>query len=118
MTSSELAAAASSGPEEAILIAAAAILGLIFGSFAAATAYRIPRHEPVSKGRSRCPKCGSTIRAVDNVPVVSYLILRGRCRNCGQPISARYPIIELVTGALFALAAWKFGLSVETFVYA
>jgi leader peptidase (prepilin peptidase) / N-methyltransferase len=118
LTSSNLAAAASSGPEEAILIGAAGILGLIFGSFATAAAYRIPRHEPISKGRSRCPSCGSTIRAIENIPVFSYLFLRGRCRHCGRRISPRYPVIELVTGTLFALAAWKFGLSVEAIVYA
>jgi leader peptidase (prepilin peptidase) / N-methyltransferase len=118
LTSSNLAAAASSGPEEVILIVFAAVLGLIFGSFATASAYRIPRHEPISKGRSKCPHCGATIRAVENIPLFSYLFLRGRCRHCGHRISPRYPLIELATGALFALAAWKFGLSVEAIVYA
>jgi leader peptidase (prepilin peptidase)/N-methyltransferase len=117
LTSSNLAAA-TSGPEEVFLIVLAAILGLILGSFATAAAYRIPRREPLSKGRSKCPHCGATIRAVENVPVFSYLFLRGRCRHCGQRISARYPLIELATGALFAMAAWKFGLSVQAIVYA
>jgi prepilin signal peptidase PulO-like enzyme (type II secretory pathway) len=118
LTSSNLAAAASSGPEEVVLIVEAAVLGLVFGSFATAAAYRIPRRESLSKGRSKCPHCGTTIRAVENIPVFSYLFLRGRCRHCGQRISPRYPLIELATGALFAMAAWKFGLSVEGIVYA
>ena len=99
----------------------AAILGLMFGSFATVFTYRPPwgdaeerakvRLREVLGGRSRCPNCGTTIRAYDNIPVVSYLLLRGRCRNCGQPIAARYPMIELGSGILFALAAWKFGLT-------
>jgi leader peptidase (prepilin peptidase) / N-methyltransferase len=118
LTSPNLAAAASSGPEETVLIVAAGILGLIFGSFAAAAAYRIPRREPIAKGRSRCPSCGTTITAIENIPLFSYLFLRGRCRHCGERISPRYPVIELVTGTLFALAAWKFGLSFQAIVYA
>jgi leader peptidase (prepilin peptidase)/N-methyltransferase len=69
-------------------------------------------------GRSRCPHCDRTIRASENVPVLSYLLLRGRCRGCGTRISIRYPLIELATGALFALAAWKFELTVTAAVYA
>lgn len=80
--------------------------------------HRVPRHQSIVGGRSHCPGCGATITAAENVPVLSYLFLRGRCRHCGQPISPRYPLIELVTAALFALAAAKFGWSAEAIVYA
>lgn len=100
------------------LVAFTGALGLIFGSFGTVAAWRIPRRETIVTGRSHCPKCGAMIRAFDNIPVVSWLVLRGRCRNCGNPISIRYPLTELATGILFALSAAKFGWSVETFVYA
>ena len=76
--------------------------GLIIGSFATVVAYRVPRHQPFVGGRSACPDCGTTIAAYDNIPVVSWLILRGRCRSCGARISARYPLTELGTAILFA----------------
>ena len=69
-------------------------------------------------GRSKCPNCGATITAIENVPVFSYLFLRGKCRHCGARISPRYPLIELATALLFALAAWKFGLSLRAFAFA
>lgn len=102
----------------AIVVAFTGILGLIFGSFGTVAAWRIPRRESIVAGRSRCPSCGNTITAIENVPVLSWVFLRGRCRHCGNPISVRYPLIELTTGILFALAAAKFGWSVETFVFA
>jgi leader peptidase (prepilin peptidase)/N-methyltransferase len=100
-----------------MVVALAAVLGLIFGSFATAVAYRVPRRETIVSGRSRCPNCGRTITAVENIPVVSFLVLRGRCRECGRPISARYPLIELAVATLFALSAWKFGLTLEAVLY-
>jgi leader peptidase (prepilin peptidase) / N-methyltransferase len=103
---------------EGFLIAAAAILGLIFGSFATVVAHRLPRDESVVAGRSKCPNCGRTITAVENIPVISYVVLRGRCRGCGARISPRYPLIELGTAVLFALAAWKFGFTAEAFIFA
>jgi leader peptidase (prepilin peptidase) / N-methyltransferase len=84
------------------------ILGLIFGSFATAAAYRIPRREALSKGRSKCPHCGHEISALENIPVFSYIFLRGKCRHCGERISLRYPLTEAGTAILFALTAWKF----------
>ncbi len=102
----------------ALLVTFTGILGLIFGSFGTVAAWRIPRRENIVTGRSHCPRCGATITALENVPVVSWLVLRGRCRHCGNPISVRYPLIELTTGVLFALSAAKFGWSVETFVFA
>jgi leader peptidase (prepilin peptidase)/N-methyltransferase len=76
--------------------------GLIFGSFATVVAHRVPRHESFVVGRSRCPHCGATIAAYDNIPVVSWLLLRGRCRSCDAAIPARYPLTELTMAALFA----------------
>lgn len=101
-----------------LVVAFTGVLGLIFGSFATVAAWRIPRHENIVSGRSHCPRCGAMITAFENVPVLSWLVLRGRCRHCGNPISVRYPLIELATGILFALSAAKFGWSVETFVFA
>ncbi len=69
-------------------------------------------------GRSRCPNCGNVVTALENIPVFSYLFLRGKCRHCGHRISPRYPLTELVTGILFALAFWRFGLSLRTVAYA
>jgi leader peptidase (prepilin peptidase)/N-methyltransferase len=99
------------------VIVGAGILGLIFGSFGTVAAYRIPARQSIVRGRSKCPNCGRTIMASENIPVLSYLIQRGRCRNCGEKISIRYPLIELASGALFALAVWKFGLSGEAALY-
>src|SRR5438128_9972213 len=83
-------------------LALTAPLGLIIGSFLNVVAYRLPRGESLVKPRSRCPGCGENVRARDNIPVLSWLLLRGRCRHCGERISARYPVVELVTGLLFA----------------
>lgn len=102
----------------AIVVVFTGILGLIFGSFGTVAAWRIPRRENIVSGRSHCPSCGAMITAFENVPVLSWVILRGKCRHCGNPISIRYPLIELTTGVLFAGAAAKFGWSVETFVFA
>lgn len=89
--------------------AIAAALGLAIGSFLNVVIYRVPRGLSVARPGSFCPTCGTPVRGYDNVPVVSWLVLRGRCRHCGEPISARYPLVELVTGALFAAVAWALG---------
>jgi leader peptidase (prepilin peptidase)/N-methyltransferase len=81
----------------------AAVMGAIFGSFLNVVAYRLPRGESLSRPRSRCPGCESPIRPYDNVPVLSWLALRGRCRACGVRISARYPLVEAGTALLCAL---------------
>ncbi len=78
------------------------LAGLAVGSFATAVAHRVPRGMPFALERSQCPACGEPIRARDNVPVVSWLLLRGRARCCGAAISPRYPLTELAVGALFA----------------
>jgi len=78
------------------------MLGLAIGSFLNVVVYRLPRLMSVSRPPSHCPSCDTELGALDNVPVVSWFVLRGRCRHCGVPISPRYPIIELATGLLFA----------------
>jgi leader peptidase (prepilin peptidase)/N-methyltransferase len=83
--------------------------GLIFGSFVTVVGHRVPRGESVVGGRSRCPGCGAQIAAYDNVPVLSWLLLRGRARCCGAPISPRYPLTELTLGLLFAATALVLG---------
>ncbi len=114
-------------------IAFASLLGLLIGSFLNVVIHRLPkmmerdwqmqcaelRGETFPETekltliapRSRCPHCGHAISAIENIPVISYLFLKGRCRDCKAPISLRYPAVELLTGALFALAAWRFGYS-------
>jgi leader peptidase (prepilin peptidase) / N-methyltransferase len=85
----------------ALAIALAAVGGLLLGSFLNVVAYRLPRGESLVHPRSRCPQCETQLRAIDNIPVLSWVALRGRCHHCGAPISARYPLVELTTGALF-----------------
>jgi leader peptidase (prepilin peptidase)/N-methyltransferase len=83
--------------------------GLAFGSFATVLAHRMPRHENWVSGRSHCPGCGHEIAAYDNVPVLSWLLLRGRCRSCSAKISARYPLTELAMAVLFTATALILG---------
>jgi leader peptidase (prepilin peptidase)/N-methyltransferase len=92
-----------------LLIAFCALLGLIVGSFLNVVIYRVPRNESIVSPRSSCPSCGALIGERDNIPVVSWLMLRGRCRDCQEPISARYPLIELACAGLFAGTAARFG---------
>ena len=90
----------------AVVLALAALVGLAVGSFLNVVVWRVPRGESVAQPPSACPRCGHAIRARDNVPVLSWLLLRGRCRDCGEPISARYPLVEAATGVSFMLVAW------------
>ena len=88
-----------------VLIAA---LGLAIGSFLNVVVWRVPRGESVVSPGSHCPRCDRPVRERDNVPVVSWLLLRGRCRDCGEPIARRYPLVELGTGVLFVVVyAWQ-----------
>jgi leader peptidase (prepilin peptidase)/N-methyltransferase len=80
---------------------AAALFGLIIGSFLNVVIWRLPRGESLARPKSCCPECGEPIKPYDNIPVLSWLLLRGRCRNCGAAISKRYPLVEALTGALF-----------------
>ena len=91
----------------------AALLGLIVGSYLNVVVYRLPRGVSTVLPRSRCPACGAPIRARDNLPVVSYLLLGGRCRACREPISWRYPLLEAATGLLFVGCLERFGLAPE-----
>ncbi len=90
-------------------VALAASFGLIFGSFLNVVAYRLPRGESLATPASRCPGCDTPIKPYDNVPVLSWLLLRGRCRACGTSIAWRYPAVELATGALMAAVVVAFG---------
>lgn len=83
------------------------LAGLAFGSFLTVVVHRVPRRESAVGGRSRCPRCGAGIRARDNVPLLSYALLRGRCRRCGARISTEYPLTEAATAGLFAGAALR-----------
>jgi leader peptidase (prepilin peptidase)/N-methyltransferase len=119
--------------DPAVFPLAAGLLGLMVGSFLNVVIHRLPIMmerdwaaqcaefkgeavpvlEPLSlaRPRSRCPKCGHPITALENIPVISWLVLRGRCKGCAAPISLRYPLIEALTGLLFGLAAWHFGFT-------
>jgi leader peptidase (prepilin peptidase) / N-methyltransferase len=96
---------------QALLGIYAAVLGLIVGSYLNVVIYRLPRGLSTVLPRSRCPECGAAIRAFDNVPVLSFLLLGGRCRACRQRISWRYPLIEAATAALFVACFLRFGVS-------
>jgi leader peptidase (prepilin peptidase) / N-methyltransferase len=119
--------------DPAVFAFAAGLLGLMVGSFLNVVIHRLPIMmerdwaaqcaelrgesppvcEPLSlaRPRSRCPQCGHSITALENIPVISWLLLRGRCKACAAPISLRYPLIEALTGLLFAFAAWHFGFT-------
>ena len=91
----------------------AALVGLVTGSYLNVVIHRLPRGESTVLPRSHCPWCGGVIRARDNLPVVSYLLLRGRCRRCGAPISWRYPALEALTALLFVAVVERFGFTLE-----
>lgn len=93
------------------------VFGLMIGSFLNVVIARLPAGESVVRPRSRCPGCGHLIRWYDNVPVLSYLWLRRKCRDCAQPISARYPLVELLTAAMLVLLWTRFGSSKELLVH-
>jgi leader peptidase (prepilin peptidase)/N-methyltransferase len=89
------------------------LFGLVIGSFLNVVIGRLPESRSVVRPRSACPGCGASIRWYDNVPVLSWLWLRARCRSCRAAISWRYPVVELLTAGLFALAAYRFGPTTE-----
>jgi leader peptidase (prepilin peptidase)/N-methyltransferase len=84
------------------VVVATSLFGAVVGSFLNVVMHRVPRGESLARPRSRCPSCEAPIAPYDNVPVVSWLVLRGRCRHCAAPISGRYPAVELLTAATFA----------------
>ncbi|AXC14713.1 Leader peptidase (Prepilin peptidase) [Acidisarcina polymorpha] len=89
------------------------LAGLIFGSFLNVCISRLPQHESIVRPRSRCPVCRSPISSWDNIPILSWILLRGRCRACRSHISRRYPLIEATTAALFLLSILQFGMSFQ-----
>ena len=99
----------------ALLGAFAVLFGLAFGSFLNVCISRLPRHESVARPRSRCPRCGMAIRSLDNIPLLSWVLLRGRCRNCRWRIPWRYPAVESTTAALFLLCLLQFGPTLTGF---
>ncbi len=96
-----------------LLVVGCTVLGLAVGSFLNVVVWRVPRGESVVRPASRCPSCAAPIRPRDNVPVLSWLLLRGRCRDCGEPISVRYPLVELLTAVVFVAMGLRFGASAE-----
>jgi leader peptidase (prepilin peptidase)/N-methyltransferase len=95
----------------ALVLVVSGLLGLAVGSFVNVVIHRVPRDESLLRPASRCPRCLTPIRPWHNVPVLGWLVLRGRCARCRQPISARYPLVELATAVLFVAMAARFGLS-------
>ncbi|MBW8004361.1 MAG: prepilin peptidase [candidate division NC10 bacterium] len=96
------------------LVTSSFLLGLVVGSFCNVCIHRLPQGESIVIPRSRCPNCRTSIKAHDNIPVLSFLLLRRQCRSCGHRISWQYPVVELLTGSLFALTIFRFGLSWHT----
>jgi len=86
----------------------AGLFGAVWGSFFNVAIVRVPRGESIVRPGSRCPHCAAPVRAADNIPILSYLLLRGRCRSCRAPISARYPLVEALAALLAAALWWKF----------
>jgi leader peptidase (prepilin peptidase)/N-methyltransferase len=97
---------AQTGLPAAFFVALVACFGACIGSFLNVVIHRLPREESIALPASHCPSCGTAIRPYDNIPVVSWALLRGRCRSCRATISARYPAVELLTAILFALTFW------------
>lgn len=94
------------------------LLGLAIGSFLNAVIYRIPRKKLVRKGRSICPHCEAQLKWFHNIPLLSYVMLRGKCAFCKKPIAFRYPLVELVNVLLYLYFFWQFGLTYNFFVFA
>lgn len=95
-----------------LLIAVAAIYGLVLGSFLNVVVHRVPRGMSVLRPRSHCPSCGALIRWFDNIPVLSWVLVRAKCRRCGVHISVRYPLVELASAGVVVAVVGRFGLSV------
>lgn len=96
-----------------MIVVVAVLFGLVVGSFLNVVIHRVPLRQSIVWPSSRCPNCEAPIKSFDNVPLLSYLLLRGKCRNCGAHISPRYPLVEGLTGLLFGVAAYQYGLSLE-----
>src|SRR3954469_2479332 len=101
----------------ALLAVFCAVFGLVIGSFLNVVIWRVPRGESIVRPPSACPGCGTPIRARDNIPVLGWLSLRGRCRGWDSPISVRYPVVEAGTCALFVGLSLRFGAALELPAY-
>ena len=97
-------------PSDVPALLLAFVLGLLVGSFLNVCIHRWPSYQSVIRPRSRCPQCEAPITWYDNIPLLSYALLRGRCRSCGTGISLRYPVVELLNGLLYAYLFWRFGM--------
>ena len=93
------------------------MFGTVVGSFLNVCIWRMPRDESLVKPGSHCPKCNTHIAWYDNIPILSYIFLRAKCRHCSEPISIRYPLVEALTGALFVCLYLKFSLTIALAVY-
>src|ERR1041385_920418 len=96
-------------PVDAFAVIVSVAFGLATGSFLNVVIHRVPRDESIVRPRSRCPACGTEIAPRDNIPVLSWLLLRGRCRHCGEPISPRYLCVEVLRAVLFGVMALRLG---------
>lgn len=94
------------------------VIGAVIGSFLNVCIHRLPAEQSVVSPPSHCPNCKTPIKFYDNIPILSFLLLQGRCRGCGTPISVQYMLIEFINGAGYAVIAWKFGFNAETPFYA
>lgn len=101
----------------AVALGTLGVVGLVIGSFLNVVVWRVPRGESLVSPPSACPRCGHRIRPRDNVPVLSWLVLRGRCRDCGAAIARRYPLVEAATGVVFVLVGIRFGWAAELPAY-
>jgi leader peptidase (prepilin peptidase)/N-methyltransferase len=99
-------------------VVAAALFGLIVGSFLNVVIYRLPRGESIAYPASHCPDCAHPLSAYENLPLVSWVLQAGKCRHCGSRISSRYPLVEAISAALFALTVVTYGLTVDALAFA
>ena len=102
-------------PADPVLTAIGALFGAVFGSFLNVCILRLPSEQSVVRPASRCPHCGYVLRWYDNIPIISWLLLRGRCRGCRTTISVMYPLVELATALIWAALTWLIGPSLELF---
>lgn len=100
-----------------MVLSIAVLLGLLIGSFLNVVIHRLPRKESLLWPGSHCPVCGIAIKAWHNIPLLSYLLLKGRCRGCGIPIAVRYPTVEVVNGIAYGVIVWYFGLGWSSLIY-
>ena len=98
-------------------IALSLVFGSVIGSFLNVCIYRIPQNIAIARPRSYCPKCSNPICALDNIPIISFIILKGRCRNCDKNIRLQYPAVELLTALLTIAVVWKFDFTILTIFY-